>query len=69
MNDFLKLILSKKDCLFWFIINMVIEKFHVFAKLEFIGLFKDGLYTYDRKPKFDMKIFKEINSKKAAIEE
>ena len=30
---------------------------------------KNGLYTYDRKPKFDMKIFKEINSQKAKIEE
>jgi len=28
----------------------------------------NGLYTYDRLPKFDMKIFKKINSKKAAIE-
>ncbi|MBR5587211.1 MAG: beta-galactosidase [Clostridia bacterium] len=30
---------------------------------------KNGLYTYDRKPKFDMNIFKEINSQKAKIEE
>ena len=30
---------------------------------------KNGLYTYDRKPKFDMKIFKEINMQKAKIEE
>ena len=29
----------------------------------------NGLYTYDRTPKFDMKIFKEINSRKAAIED
>ena len=29
----------------------------------------NGLYTYDRKPKFDMEIFREINTKKAAIEE
>ena len=29
----------------------------------------NGLYTYDRTPKFDMSIFKEINSKKAAIED
>lgn len=29
----------------------------------------NGLYTYARKPKFDMNIFKEINSRKAAIEE
>ncbi|MCI8387797.1 MAG: beta-galactosidase [Clostridiales bacterium] len=29
----------------------------------------NGLYTYDRVPKFDMKIFKEINTQKAAIEE
>jgi beta-galactosidase/beta-glucuronidase len=28
----------------------------------------NGLYTYDRKPKFDPKIFREINSLKAAIE-
>jgi len=30
---------------------------------------KNGLYTYSRKPKFDMKIFKEINSQRAKIEE
>lgn len=30
---------------------------------------KNGLYTYERKPKFDMKIFKGINSEKAAIED
>ncbi|MBQ4528505.1 MAG: beta-galactosidase [Clostridia bacterium] len=30
---------------------------------------RNGLYTYDRRPKFDMKKFKEINSRKAAIEE
>lgn len=30
---------------------------------------KNGLYTYNRVPKFDMKIFKEINSVKAAIED
>ncbi len=29
----------------------------------------NGLYTYERTPKFDMKIFKEINSRKAAIED
>lgn len=29
----------------------------------------NGLYTYDRKPKFDPKIIKAINSQKAAIEE
>lgn len=29
----------------------------------------NGLYTYDRTPKFDMAIFKEINARKAAIEE
>lgn len=29
----------------------------------------NGLYTYSRKPKFDMAIFREINSRKAAIEE
>ena len=28
----------------------------------------NGLYTYDRKPKFDMKVFQEINSRRAAIE-
>jgi len=28
----------------------------------------NGLYTYDRLPKFDMTVFKKINSKKAAIE-
>ncbi len=30
---------------------------------------RNGLYTYSREPKFDMNIFKEINSQKAAIEE
>ncbi len=30
---------------------------------------QNGLYTYDREPKFDMSIFKVINSAKAAIEE
>ena len=30
---------------------------------------KNGLYTYQRKPKFDMEIISRINRKKAAIEE
>ena len=30
---------------------------------------RNGLYTYNRNPKFDMKIFKKINSQKAAVEE
>lgn len=30
---------------------------------------KNGLYTYERVPKFDMEIFKEINSARAAIED
>ena len=30
---------------------------------------KNGLYTYDRRPKFDMEIFRQINSRKAAIED
>lgn len=30
---------------------------------------QNGLYTYSREPKFDMNIFKEINSRKAAIED
>ena len=29
----------------------------------------DGLYTYDRKPKFDMEIIKKINTRKAKAEE
>ena len=29
----------------------------------------NGLYTYDRKPKFDPEIIKAINTQKAAIEE
>ena len=29
----------------------------------------NGLYTYDRKPKMDMEIFRKINSRKAAIED
>lgn len=30
---------------------------------------KNGLYTYDRVPKFDMAVFREINSQKAAVED
>ncbi len=30
---------------------------------------RNGLYTYERAPKFDMEIFKKINTRKAAIEE
>lgn len=30
---------------------------------------QNGLYTYGRKPKFDMKIFHDINARKAAIED
>ncbi len=30
---------------------------------------QNGLYTYDRKPKFDMNIFRKINMRKAAIED
>ena len=30
---------------------------------------QNGLYTYDRRPKFDMEIFKKINSRKAKIED
>lgn len=30
---------------------------------------KNGLYTYEREPKFDMNIFKKINASKAAVEE
>lgn len=30
---------------------------------------KNGLYTYERVPKFDMKVFREINTAKAAIED
>ena len=29
----------------------------------------NGLYTYERKPKFDMEIFKKINGRRAAIED
>ena len=29
---------------------------------------QNGLYTYSREPKFDMEIFRKINSRKAAIE-
>ena len=29
----------------------------------------NGLYDYDRKPKFDVEIFRKINCRKAAIEE
>lgn len=29
----------------------------------------NGLYDYDRNPKFDVKIFYEINTQKAAIED
>ena len=30
---------------------------------------QNGLYTYDREPKFDMSFFKEVNGRKAAIED
>ncbi len=30
---------------------------------------QNGLYTYERKPKFDMEIFRRINSRRAAIED
>lgn len=30
---------------------------------------RNGLYTYERKPKFQMAVFREMNSRKAAIEE
>ena len=30
---------------------------------------QNGLYTYDRKPKFDPAVIRAINAKKAAIEE
>ena len=30
---------------------------------------KNGLYTYERQAKFDMEIFKKINSRKAKIED
>lgn len=30
---------------------------------------QNGLYTYEREPKFDMSFFKKVNSRKAAIEE
>ena len=29
----------------------------------------NGLYTYERKPKFDMDVIKAINARKAAIED
>jgi len=39
-----------------------------YTQLYDIELEKNGLYTYDRKPKFDIKIFRKINTQKAAIE-
>ena len=30
---------------------------------------QNGLYTYEREPKFDMSFFKEVNSRKAVIED
>ncbi|MBR0326291.1 MAG: hypothetical protein IIX09_00650 [Clostridia bacterium] len=30
---------------------------------------QNGIYTYDRKPKLDVSIIKEINTRKAAIED
>ncbi len=39
-----------------------------FTQLYDVEQEKNGLYTYDRVPKFDMSIIKEINSQKAAIE-
>ena len=29
----------------------------------------NGLYTYERKPKFDMEVIRKINTRKAAIED
>ena len=40
-----------------------------YTQLYDVELEKNGLYTYERLPKFDMRIFKEINSQKAAIED
>ncbi len=42
---------------------------YCFTQLYDIEQEKNGLYTYDRVPKFDMTIIKEINSQKAAVEE
>ncbi|MDR1628609.1 MAG: beta-galactosidase [Oscillospiraceae bacterium] len=40
-----------------------------YTQLTDIEQEQNGLYTYDRKPKFDSAIFHEINSRKAAIED
>lgn len=40
-----------------------------FTQLYDIEQEKNGLYTYDRVPKFDMSVIKEINSQRAAIED
>ena len=39
-----------------------------FTQLYDVELEVNGLYTYDRKAKFDMEIIRQINSRKAAIE-
>ena len=39
-----------------------------FTQLYDVELEVNGLYTYDRKAKFDMDIIRQINSRKAAIE-
>ncbi len=40
-----------------------------YTQLTDIEQERNGLYTYDRKPKFDVEIFRKINSQKAAVED
>jgi len=41
---------------------------YVYTQLYDIWPENNGIYTFDRKPKFDIGIMHEINTKKAAIE-
>lgn len=40
-----------------------------YTQLYDVEIEQNGLYTYEREPKFDISVIKEINSKKAAIED
>ncbi len=53
--------------------DVLLDNPHMFAfcytQLYDVEQELNGLYTYNRKPKFDMEIIRRINSRKAAIEE
>lgn len=52
--------------------NVLLDNPHVcafcYTQLYDVEQELNGLYTYDRQPKFEMSLFKEINSRKAAVE-